>query len=80
MTDPLIERLRAERAQKETRHMSKNLFIRNVLNTLFILIALIAMIGIMLDKSHPMIWYAVGLFAVLIKMVEVMLRMPGLKK
>ena len=25
-------------------------------------------------------WYSVGLFAVIIKMVEVVLRMPGIKK
>lgn len=80
MNDPLIERLRAQRREKGERHNSRNLFIRNVLNTLFILIAIIAMVGIMVDKTHPMIWYGVGLFAVLIKMVEVMLRMPGLKK
>lgn len=79
-TDPLIERLRTQRHQREERHTSRNLFIRNVLNILFILIAIVAMIGIMADKSHLMVWYAVGLFAVLIKMVEVMLRMPGLKK
>jgi hypothetical protein len=37
------------------------------------------MIGILIDKAHLMIWYAIGLFSVIIKMVEVMLRMPGIK-
>lgn len=60
--------------------MTKNLFIRNILNGLFILIALVAMIGILVAKNHLMVWYAIGLFAVLIKMVEVMLRMPGMRK
>lgn len=60
--------------------MTRNLFIRNILNALFIIIALVAMIGIIVAKEYVMVWYSVGLFAVIIKMVEVMLRMPGIKK
>ncbi len=60
--------------------MTRNLFIRNILNALFIIVALVAMIGIIVAKEHVMMWYSVGLFAVIIKMVEVMLRMPGIKK
>ena len=60
--------------------MSRNLFIRNILNVLFIIVALVAMVGILVSKEHIMVWYVVGLFAVMIKMVEVMLRMPGFKK
>uniref|UniRef100_UPI003FD81868 hypothetical protein n=1 Tax=Alloprevotella sp. TaxID=1872471 RepID=UPI003FD81868 len=56
------------------------MFIRNILNALFIIVALVAMIGIIVAKEHVMVWYSVGLFAVIIKMVEVMLRMPGIKK
>ncbi len=59
--------------------MTHNLFIRNILNSIFILVALVAMIGILVDKAHMMIWYATGLFSVIIKMIEVMLRMPGIK-
>ncbi len=60
--------------------MTRNLFIRNILNALFIIVALVAMIGIIVAKEYVMVWYSVGLFAVIIKMVEVMLRMPGIKK
>lgn len=74
-----LEYIRPKRQLQEKR-MTRNLFIRNILNALFIIIALIAMIGIIVAKEHIMVWYTVGLFAVLIKMVEVMLRMPGLKK
>lgn len=76
----ILERLRhPERTKESRRQITRNLFIRNILNSIFILIALIAMIGILIDKAHLMIWYAIGLFSVIIKMVEVMLRMPGIK-
>lgn len=76
----ILERLRHPKRTKELRRqITRNLFIRNILNSIFILIALIAMIGILIDKAHLMIWYAIGLFSVIIKMVEVMLRMPGIK-
>ena len=77
----VLERLRDPQLQQEERRQkAKNLFLRNILNSIFILVALAAMIGILVDNNHIMIWYGVGLFAVLIKMVEVLLRMPGLRK
>ncbi len=77
----VLERLRDPQLQQEERRQkTKNLFLRNILNSIFILVALAAMIGILVDNNHIMIWYGVGLFAVLIKMVEVLLRMPGLRK
>lgn len=77
----VLERLRNPQLQQEERRQkAKNLFLRNILNSIFILVALAAMIGILVDNNHIMIWYGVGLFAVLIKMVEVLLRMPGLRK
>ena len=62
--------------------MSRNLYLRNILNTLFIILSLVAMIGIVVsDKGRGlMVWYGVGLFAVIIKMIEAVLRMPGMKK
>ena len=62
--------------------MDRNLYVRNILNTLFILMAIIAMVGIVLtDKGgNLMAWYGLGLFAVVVKMVEVVLRMPGVKR
>lgn len=77
----VLERLRNPQLQQEERRQkAKSLFLRNILNSIFILVALAAMIGILVDNNHIMIWYGVGLFAVLIKMVEVLLRMPGLRK
>lgn len=78
----ILERLKHPEREASRRKMSRNLFIRNILNSLFILLAIIAMIGILItDKNgNLMIWYGIGLFAVFIKMVEVMLRMPGIKK
>ena len=78
----ILERLRHPEREAERRKMSKNLFLRNILNSIFILIAIIAMVGIVFSDTmgNIYIWYGLGLFAVIIKMVEVMLRMPGLKK
>ena len=79
----ILERLKHPEQEAEKRKISKNLFVRNILNSLFILMALIAMIGITVsDKegSHLMTWYGLGLFAVVVKMVEVMLRMTGKSK
>lgn len=76
----ILEQLRHPEQRRQKQQMSRNLFIRNILNVLFIIVALVAMVGILVSKEHIMVWYVVGLFAVMIKMVEVMLRMPGLKK
>ena len=79
----ILERLKHPEQEADKRKNSKNLFVRNILNSLFILIAVIAMIGITVsDKegSHLMTWYGLGLFAVVVKMVEVMLRMTGKSK
>lgn len=79
----ILERLKHPEQEAEKRKISKNLFVRNILNSLFILMAVIAMIGIAAsDKegSQLMTWYGLGLFAVVVKMVEVMLRMTGKNK
>ena len=77
----ILERLKHPERETERRKMSRNLFLRNILNSLFILLAVVAMGGILLAGTKNMMpWYIVGLFAVIVKMVEVMLRMPGIKK
>ena len=81
--DDILERLQHPEREAEKRKMSRNLFIRNILNSLFILLAIIAMIGITVaDKEggYLMMWYGIGLFAVVVKMIEVMLRMTGTRK
>lgn len=75
----LLERIRPE-SLRQPAGKSRNLFVRNILNVVFIIIAIAAMVGLMVDNGHPMTWYALGLFAVLVKMVEVVMRMPGLKR
>lgn len=79
----ILERLKHPEQEAEKRKISRNLFIRNILNSLFILMAVIAMVGITVtgkDDTHLMTWYGLGLFAVVVKMVEVMLRMTGKNK
>lgn len=57
-----------------------NLFIRNILNAVFMLAAAVGMIGMWLFPEFTTYCYILCLIAVCIKMVEVMLRMPGMKK
>jgi len=78
----ILERLRHPEREAQRHKMSRSLFVRNILNGVFIILAIIAMTGIVATgkNGNIMIWYALGLFAVVIKMVEVVLRMPGMKK
>lgn len=79
--DDILERLKHPAREAERRKADSRLRIRNVLNTVFILLALTAMAGIVAAPAGKlMTWYGIGLFAVLVKMVEVMLRMPGVRK
>lgn len=77
----ILERLRHPEREHERQKTSRNLFVRNILNTLFILLAVIAMIGIVATPKGNglMKWYAVGLFAVVVKMVEAVMRMPHMR-
>lgn len=71
------------RNYKENRQQTQNLFVRNVLNALFIVLSIIAMVGIAWTMSEPEIpsWcYVVGIVAVIIKMVEAMMRMTTTQK
>jgi len=73
----------SEKELEEKRRANRNLFLRNWLNGIFMLIAVVAMAGLLLfsDSERGLaVCYALGLMAVVIKMVEVVMRMPGLKK
>lgn len=62
---------------EQKRKMTRNFFLRNVLNALFIVLSIIAMVGIAWTMNEPVVpqWcYVVGVVAVLIKMVEAMMR------
>lgn len=78
----ILERLKHPENEGKRYHRSRNLMVRNVLNALFIILAVVAMVGIVVSdvNGNLMVWYAVGLFAVVVKMIEVVLRMPGFKK
>lgn len=78
--DSLPERMSPQQRKREEQRQSR-LFLRNILNVAFIVVALVAMVGVVVAKKESvMTWYMVGLVAVVIKMVEVMLRMPGFRK
>ena len=71
----ILERLKHPEREPERRKMTRNLFIRNVLNSVFSLMALVAMVGLLVVKQQPyLMWcYWLGLFAVIVKMAEVAL-------
>lgn len=67
-----------ETLQKERRM----LVIRNWLNGIFIVLALVAIIGVLIFKGGERglyISYAIAVLAIIIKMVEALYRMPGFK-
>ncbi len=79
----ILERLKhPEREEARHKERDKTFVVRNVLNIVFIALAIVAIIGIVATPAGGplMIWYGLALFAVLIKMVEVVLRMPGMKR
>lgn len=86
MTDnenDILERLRHPEREKQRRRNSDNLFLRNVLNGVFMLMAATAMVGLLVTWHSPQqpVWcYVLGLLAVVVKMAEALLRMPGMKR
>ncbi len=72
----LQERQRLAEAEKAY----KQLRLRNMLNIVFMILAIVAMIGIgiSMKQEEPSNWgYVVGVVAVLVKFAESMLRMPA---
>mgnify|MGYP003356875684 FL=1 len=66
---------------QELRRQHRILVIRNWLNSIFNVLALLAIAGVLYFKAGErglMISYGIGVLAVLIKMVEAMFRMPGI--
>ena len=73
------ERCRLHKQKAE----DKTLFVRNILNSVFIILAIIAMVGVLVTKAGSTalhICYGIGITAILVKMAEVMMRMPGMLK
>ncbi|MGN0087106.1 MAG: mechanosensitive ion channel protein MscS [Alloprevotella sp.] len=75
-----LERLQHPEREPERKRNTGNLFLRNILNAVFMLLAAACMTGLLILPAYKTQCYIVGLIAVVIKMVEVILRMPGLKK
>ena len=66
---------------QELRRQHRILVLRNWLTSIFIVLALLAIAGVLYFKAGErglMISYGIGVLAVLIKMVEAMFRMPGI--
>lgn len=86
MTDSendILERLRHPEREQLRRRKSDNLFLRNILNGVFMLMAATTIVGLLVTWQSPTqpVWcYVLGLLAVVVKMVEALLRMPGMKQ
>ena len=78
----ILERLRHPEREAQRRKDQKLLFLRNVLNSVFILMAVIAMVGIVLCEAGEgmMQWYMLVLVAAVVKMVGVAFRMSGMRR
>lgn len=77
--EPLSEK-EIERQIAEQRKERRMLIIRNWLNGIFIVLSLIAIVGVLyFDGGEPGLYYSYGVavVAVVIKMIEAILRMPG---
>ena len=76
----ILERLAHPEREQERRKMNRMLYIRNVLNSVFILLSVIAMIGIGLSWGDvtPSWCLIIALIAVIVKMAEAALRMPSM--
>lgn len=78
--DIILEKQRQKALDFEAEN--RYLFLRNILNGVFILLAILAMLGIAFFKSNSLgstISYSIGIVAVLVKFAEVILRMPMFK-
>ena len=76
----ILERLAHPEREQERRKMSRMLYIRHMLNSVFILLSVIAMIGIGLSWGDvtPSWCLIIALIAVIVKMAEAALRMPSM--
>lgn len=66
---------------EKARRQRRLLILRNWLNGVFMLLALIAIIGVLLFKASDIrlyISYGIAILAILVKMVEAIFRMPGI--
>ena len=66
---------------EKARRQRRLLILRNWLKGVFMLLALIAIIGVLLFKAGDIrlyISYGIAILAILVKMVEAIFRMPGI--
>lgn len=80
--EPLSE-AQIQRQIEEEKRQRKLLIFRNWLNCIFIVLSLIAIVGVMYFKAGDVrlyYSYGVAVVAVIIKMAEAMFRMPGIGK
>lgn len=73
----------SQKEYEERKRQQRSLYVRNWLNSIFIVISALAMIGVVAfsySEIGTMACYCLALIAVVVKMVEVMIRMSGFKR
>ncbi|MDO5074826.1 MAG: hypothetical protein Q4D66_02945 [Bacteroidales bacterium] len=76
-----MKSLSPQQQLESERRKHRLLVVRNWLNGIFILLALLAILGVLLFDAGDIklyISYGIALVAILIKMVEALFRMPGI--
>lgn len=73
--------LTPQQQMERQRREHRMLVVRNWLNGIFMILALVAIVGVLLFKAGDIklyISYGIAIVAILIKMVEALFRMPGI--
>lgn len=76
-----MTKISSDKHFRDLKRQRLNLVIRNWLNGIFIVLAILAIIGVLVFHAGDVrlyISYGIAILAVLIKMVESIFRMPGI--
>lgn len=76
-----MTKISSDKHFRDLRRQRRNLIIRNWLNGVFIVLAILSIIGVLVFDAGDVrlyISYGIAILAILIKMVESIFRMPGI--
>lgn len=76
-----MTKISSDKHFRELKRQRRNLIIRNWLNGIFIVLSLLAIIGVLIFDAGDVrlyISYGIAILAILIKMIESIFRMPGI--
>lgn len=76
-----MTKISSDKHFRDLKRQRRNLIIRNWLNGVFIVLAILSIIGVLVFDAGDVrlyISYGIAILAILIKMVESIFRMPGI--